>query len=212
MVYNHFVINFVHWIRLKLNLQEKQGMNPKNMKPAKGKILISEPFLNDFYFKRSIVLLADHSEEGSFGLIFNKLTNLKFNEVVKDFPDFQADVFLGGPVKTDNLFFVHSLGNAVGKTMKIMEGIYWGGDIEKVREMILTHQITPKQIRFFLGYSGWGPQQLENELRENSWVVASVKSSVLMNTQPDKMWKNIVSKLGDEYAQWVNYPPDPMLN
>jgi putative transcriptional regulator len=181
-------------------------------KPAQGKILVSDPFLKDFYFKRSIVLLADHSDEGTFGLILNKPTNIKFNEVVQDFPDFQADIYLGGPVKTDSLFFIHSIGENIEKTIKIMDGIYWGGDIEIVREMIKTDKIAAGQIRFYLGYSGWGPHQLEDELKEKSWVVATVKANQLLKSPPEKLWKNIVSKLGDDYSQWVNYPPDPILN
>jgi putative transcriptional regulator len=187
-------------------------MHTKTEQPAQGKILISEPFLNDFYFKRSIVLLAEHSDEGSFGLILNKPTNLKFNEILKDFPEFDAGVYLGGPVKTDSLFFIHSLGEQIGKTLKIMDGIYWGGDLDTISEMISTNRISSDQIRFYLGYSGWGPRQLDDELKEKSWVVASVKASQLLKSPPENMWKNIVSKLGDDYSLWVNYPPDPIMN
>jgi putative transcriptional regulator len=188
------------------------NMELKSDKPAQGKILISEPFLKDYYFKRSVVLLADHSDEGTFGLILNKPIDTKFNEIVTDFPDFKADIYLGGPVKTDSLFFIHSLGEGIENTIKIMDGIYWGGNIDRVREMIIDQKITPKQIRFYLGYSGWGPHQLENELEEKSWVVADVKASLLLKNPPEKMWKNIVSKLGSDYSQWVNYPADPILN
>jgi putative transcriptional regulator len=180
--------------------------------PAQGRILISEPFLKDFYFQRSIVLLADHSKEGSFGLIMNKPANIRLHDILSDFPDFDTGIYFGGPVKTDSLFFIHSVGECIGKSMKIMEGLYWGGDIEEVRDMIDDHKITEDKIRFYLGYAGWAAQQLENELKENSWLVADVKAGQLWKSPPDKMWKNIVSQLGSEYSDWINYPADPSLN
>ena len=74
-----------------------------NLKPTKGRILISEPFLVDYYFKRSVVLLAEHNDEGSFGLIINKPVDMHLGDVLHDFPDFNAPIYLGGPVKTENL-------------------------------------------------------------------------------------------------------------
>jgi putative transcriptional regulator len=180
--------------------------------PAPGRILISEPFLKDYYFQRSIVLLADHSNEGSFGIILNKPVDVKLHEILKDIPEFGAGIYLGGPVNTDSLFFIHSLGETVAKSLKIMDGIFWGGDIDVIRDLIEHRKITPDKIRFYLGYSGWSAHQLENELKENSWLVADVKASQLLRNPPEKMWKNIVSKLGDDYSQWINYPSDPILN
>ncbi|MCD4737049.1 MAG: YqgE/AlgH family protein, partial [Bacteroidales bacterium] len=86
------------------------NIKTNDTEPTKGKILISEPFLTDYYFKRSVVLLAEHNEDGSFGLILNKPVNLEFNDILKNFPTFHGQMFLGGPVKTDSLFFIHTLG------------------------------------------------------------------------------------------------------
>lgn len=187
-------------------------MKTNNVKPGQGKILISEPFLNDYYFHRSVILLADHNKDGSFGLILNKPIQMKFNEVVQDFPDFKADIFFGGPVKTDSLFFTHTLGDQIANSVKIIDGIYWGGNIKVVHELIKTNKISPDQIRFYLGYSGWGPKQLENELKENSWVVSTAKAEQLMDIASENLWKSIVETLGKDYIQWINYPSDPTLN
>ena len=183
-----------------------------NIKPAQGKILLSEPFLRDYYFKRSVVLLADHSAEGSFGLIINKPIEVRFSEVIKDFPDFKAPIYLGGPVKTDSLFFIHTLGDKIENSTAIMDGLFWGGDIDTVKEMITLHQITANEIRFFIGYSGWDSKQLDKELEVNSWVVTKVRKSDILNTNPLTMWSDFVKKLGKNYAYWVNFPVDPAIN
>jgi len=118
-----------------------ETIKPIYNEPHSGKILISEPFLNDFYFKRSIVLLAEHTTEGSFGLIVNKPVDLSLNEVIKDFSDFDAKVFIGGPVRTDSLFVLHTLGNIIPDSQKIIEGIYWGGNMELIKNMIINNNI-----------------------------------------------------------------------
>ena len=100
-----------------------------NIKPGRGKILISEPLLMDYYFKRSVVLLAEHNDEGSFGVIMNKPLAVKLNEVVKDFPEFDSEIYLGGPVQSDSLFFIHTLGDKIEGSQEIIEGIYWGGEV-----------------------------------------------------------------------------------
>ncbi len=183
-----------------------------NIKPTRGKILISEPFLVDYYFKRSVVLLAEHNEEGSFGLIINKPVDLRLSDIVKDFPSFDTPVYLGGPVKTDSLYFIHTMGNEIENSMEISEGLFWGGDIEIVKELITIGRIDPKEIKFFVGYSGWVSKQLESELARNSWLVANIKAKDVMEANPDKMWKKTVKNLGSDYAYWTNFPSDPSLN
>ncbi len=183
-----------------------------NLKPSRGKILISEPLLADNYFKRSVVLLAEHNEEGSFGIIMNKPIDNNFNEVVSDFPDFDGKLFLGGPVSNSSLFFIHTLGDMIEDSMKIMDGLYWGGNIESVRELLLLKQIGPEQIRFCVGYSGWASDQLEGELKRNSWLVAGLPANTLMETEPDELWEYALQKLGRDYEYWSNFPVDPRMN
>jgi putative transcriptional regulator len=184
----------------------------RKLRPTSGKVLIASPFLNDFYFGRSVVVLADHNDDGSFGIILNKPLDLAFNEVVSEFPEFNAGVYLGGPVKSDSLYFIHTLGERISNAVQIMDGLYWGGDIDIVQDLIRSGGIAPGQIRFYLGYSGWGPKQLNGELQENSWVVSTEKATTLLRMRPDAMWSSMVKKLGDDYAEWIHYPIDPSLN
>lgn len=188
-------------------------MNQSKTTPSRGKLLISEPTLRDFYFSRSVVLLAEHSEEeGSVGLILNKPINLKIKDVVKEFPTNEFPLFLGGPVHPDRLFYLHTLGERVTGSMEIIKGLFWGGEIEKLMELIDLNLVSPDDVRFFIGYSGWEPKQLDRELKEDSWIVTQCTLETVMGCTPDKLWSNMLKELGDDYAIWSNYPTDPILN
>src|SRR5687767_3484687 len=140
------------------------------IKPEKGRLLISEPFLPDPNFERTVVLLCEHNEEGSFGFVLNKPSILKVNEVIEDIGGLENPVFVGGPVQQDTLHFIHrnvSVPNAV----QIANNVFWGGDFDNLLSLVDTKQITGIDLRFFLGYSGWGPGQLDSELEQDSWIV-----------------------------------------
>ncbi|MFP4471488.1 MAG: YqgE/AlgH family protein [Bacteroidales bacterium] len=194
--------NFDDIIKIKTN----------NIKPTRGKILISEPFLFDYYFRRSVVLLAEHNKEGSFGVIINKPMNVSFNEVVKNFPEYESKVYLGGPVKTDSLFFLHTYGEIVENSMPVIDGLYWGGDLEKIKEMLLLGQLDEDGIRFFIGYAGWMPKQLDMELKRDSWLVSKFTTDQILSLDPDKMWETSLLELGKKYRHWTNFPSEPTLN
>ena len=183
-----------------------------NINPARGKILISEPFLYDFFFKRSVVLLAEHNEEGTFGVIVNKPIRAKFNDVIKDFPKFSSRIYLGGPVQNDNLFFVHTLGDQIEGSSEILPGLHWGGDVERVKDLISLKILGPDDIRFYIGYSGWAPKQLEAELERNSWAVSSIEVEKLLSTKPSDLWNLSLKVLGEDYLRWSNFADDPSLN
>lgn len=181
------------------------------VKPKQGIILISEPSLHDFYFRQSVILLAEHNKEGSFGIIINKPIETRLNEILKDFPDFDAPLFLGGPVKTDSLFYIHTM-EGIENSMKIMEGLYWGGDIETIREMITLHRITENDIRFFIGYAGWNPSQLAREIKEKSWILSQTNVDEIIRRNTSKLWSTHLKNMGKDYAIWANFPPDPSFN
>lgn len=187
-------------------------MSVHKLQPAPGRLLISEPSLQDTFFRKAVVLIAEHNDEGSFGLIINKPVNVRLPEVVKDLKDFDVQLFLGGPVKTDSLFFIHTKGEKIEGSMKILKGIFWGGDLDQVREMMKNGEIGPNDIRFFIGYSGWTPNQLEQELEINSWIVVETTKKDIIGPDPENMWQNIIMSMGNEYQIWANFPPDPAMN
>jgi putative transcriptional regulator len=182
------------------------------IKPEKGRLLISEPFLPDPNFERTVVLLCEHNEEGSFGFVLNKPSILKVSEVMEDLTEMENLVYVGGPVQQDTLHFIHrnaTLENAV----EIVEHIYWGGAFENLMLQIETRQISDKDIRFFLGYSGWGPGQLDTELDQDSWIVCDyVTDQLLFDTGPDVMWRKALENMGGRFSMYSNYPVDPRLN
>jgi len=181
------------------------------IKPKQGIILISEPSLRDFYFRQSVVLLAEHNEEGTFGVIINKPIEARVSDVLKDFPDFDCPIYLGGPVKTDSIFFIHTLSH-IEQSLPIMEGLFWGGDIMTVREMIERNELNEGNIRFFVGYSGWNPNQLDREIKEKSWVLSHTTVREIINPNPEKLWSTYLKSMGKDYAIWANFPSDPSFN
>jgi len=142
----------------------------------------------------------------------NKPIEFKLNDVISDFPEFDAKVYIGGPVKTDSIFFIHKLGYLVEDSMKIMDGLYWGGNIENIKEMIIANTLSKDDIRFFIGYSGWEPEQLEKEINRNSWIIADTNSSQIMHKSPTSLWKEIIKGLGDDYQLLMNLPSDALMN
>ena len=121
-------------------------------KPQKGKLLISEPFLNDPNFKRTIILLIENNEEGALGFILNKPTELTLKDAIENYPDFDTTVYYGGPVQLNTLQFIHRAGDIVEGSMEIGNGLYWGGSFEKLRILIEDKLVKPEDFRFFIGY------------------------------------------------------------
>jgi putative transcriptional regulator len=180
--------------------------------PQKGRILISEPFLMDNYFKRSIVLLTEHSETGTVGFVLNKPMNMRVNEIITDFPPVDAFVSLGGPVQTNTLHYVHTLGDIIPGSMKIMENVYWGGEFDVIRRLLESGSLNNENIRFFLGYSGWQSDQLEDELNDNAWVVAEISPMEIMTPMNKHFWNKTLNRLGVKYQMWSNFPENPQMN
>lgn len=187
-------------------------METSGIKPNTGRILISVPFLKDFYFKKSVVLLAEHSDEGTFGIIINKPVEVKLGDLASEFEGFDAPVFLGGPVKTDSLYFLHTRPDLIEDGVPILDGLYWGGNIETVKDLIKDNKLAKEDIRFYIGYSGWVADQLNKELEERSWVVSLTNSNQVFRSNPSDLWATTLKKLGKEYKFWVVYPPDPSYN
>ncbi len=183
-----------------------------NLKPKAGRLLISEPFMGDYYFGRSVVLLVEHNDEGSFGVVLNKLIEAPINDVLKGLPPFDSKIYLGGPVDTSSTFYIHSLGNKIEGSVEIGNGLYWGGDIEIIKEMILLNQLNSSNIRFFIGYSGWEANQLEGELESNSWIVSTDTNKSILNMPIKDMWKTILQNMGSIYNYWSKFPIDPGIN
>ena len=183
------------------------------LKPKKGKLLIAEPSLTgDVSFNRSVVLLAEHNQEGSVGFILNKPLNYSMNELVDEI-DVPFPVYNGGPVEQDNLYFIHKVPELIPDSVEISDGIYWGGDFEVTVMLVNSGKISQNEIRFFLGYSGWASLQLDEELNSKSWIVVANKYESDIIQQPtNSFWRQKMMELGGQYLLWSNAPENPSLN
>ena len=183
-----------------------------NVLPSRGKILISEPFLRDATFGRSVVLLIDHTEEGSMGLIINKQLPIFVNDIIKEFKYIEnIPLYKGGPIATDTLFYLHTLADIPG-AIPISKGLYLNGDFDEIKKYILQENKVDRYIRFFLGYSGWESEQLSTELKENTWLDSKEENAYLMNGDTKDMWKQALEKLGSKYETWSRFPQVPTFN
>lgn len=181
-------------------------------KLLKGKLLISEPsILNDRSFNRSVIYLTEDNLEGSVGFIINKTTEFVLTDLI---PDIKCDfkIYNGGPVEQENLYFIHKVPELIPNSIEISNGIYWGGDFEVLTNLLNKNKINESDIRFFLGYSGWSENQLNDELTSSNWVVTENKYPDLLSVEDENIWKNQILKLGGEYQIWANAPKNPSLN
>lgn len=182
------------------------------IEPAEGILLISDPFLKDPNFMRSVVLLCEHTEQGSFGLVLNRRTEHKLGHLIDTLPEINFDVFYGGPVQQDTLHFLHQLPDVIPNAQALAKGIYWGGDFETVIALLLKGELDETKIRFYLGYSGWSSGQLDDELKEKSWLTVQATRQLVFENDEQSIWKKSLLQMGGQYEQLVNYPIDPQLN
>ena len=184
-----------------------------DLAPGKGKILISEPFLSNIFFQRSVILLIEHNEDGSMGFVANKKTDLWLNDFVVGLENIpHIPIFLGGPVSPDRLFFLHSLNDVIPGGIQIGDNLYCDGDFESLSYYMMSGKPIAGKIKFFLGYAGWSKNQLIEEINEDSWLVGNTSSRQVLVAEDELFWKNAVERVGGPYLTWINYPKDPLLN
>ncbi len=179
---------------------------------SSGKVLLAEPFMLDPNFKRSTVLLCEHNDQGSLGFILNKPLEVQLAELITDFPEFQTEVFFGGPVQTDTIHYLHNLGNLLEDSIPVCTGVFWGGDFEKLKFLIASQLVKSEQIRFFIGYSGWSEGQLHDEMEFGSWILADMHANYLFKSQPADLWRQVMFNKGRNYTVISEMPEDVSLN
>jgi putative transcriptional regulator len=175
-------------------------------------LLIADPFLKDENFVRSVIFLCSHNEEGSFGLALNKRFEYTIDQLIPGLTSFPLPVFVGGPVGLDTIHFLHQYPDLIPDSQTLFDDLCWGGDFEKIKELVISKTIDINKIKFFIGYSGWSEGQLEKEIEEKTWLTCSAKRSLIFEIPPENIWKQSVLELGGEYEQIINYPIDPQLN
>lgn len=180
---------------------------------AAGRLLISEPFMMDPNFKRSVVLLMEYADSGAIGFVLNHQSEYLLGDILPDTSYSEMPVYIGGPVGENTLHFIHCVPEKIEGGVEISNGIFWGGDFEQVKQLISSYQLTEKEIKFFAGYSGWTPLQLDDELNDNVWIVTDkYNPQNLFTNSEQNLWKETVISLGQRYAHIANFPENPELN
>lgn len=187
-------------------------MITSSYRPTAGRFLISEPFMNDSNFRRTVVLLVEHGDQGSLGFVLNKQLSVGINEVISELPDNNSPVFIGGPVEQGTLHYVHRLGDVISGSREVYEGVFWGGNFEDLKRLMDKGLVRSSDVLFFVGYSGWSPGQLDDELDRKSWIIAPENPNFVFRENYGDMWRDILKSLGSKYQIISNYPVDPRLN
>ncbi len=173
----------------------------------KGDIILAEPFMENPHFKDAVIVITEHSENnGTVGFIINKTLKLRMKEVVEDFPEIDLDLLYGGPVQTDTLHYVHTYGDILSDSLHVTKNLYWGGDFMQLKALIRQRVIQPEGIRFYLGYSGWSPGQLEEEFEEGTWMQSKLDLNYLFKTKLKKVWPRAMADKGNEFTVIAKMP------
>jgi putative transcriptional regulator len=178
-----------------------------------GSILISKPLIGDGFFDQSVVYITEHNDQGSLGFTLNKSSSLYLQDFI-DGIEGKDRLGHGGPVEQDGLFYLHTF-DTLKQTQSAGGTIHLGGDFEHLKEILMEARkagFTDFQCRFFLGYSGWAPGQLDQEIQQDTWIVRQQGEIEDPLRLSDSAWKNQMTELGGEFPLWANAPSDPLLN
>lgn len=190
-------------------------INLPTSQPRPGVLLVAEPFLREDYFNHAVITLIEFGEgESAMGLVLNKPTAYTLGEAIEGIDDdIDIPIYCGGPVSCDRMFYIHSLGDQLPHSQKLTDDLYIGGDFESVKNYVNTGNPTEGVIRFFVGYSGWDPGQLEEEIANHVWAVAPrPANSEILREDGDSFWYHIVRSMGEPYRNWLYHPLNPQFN
>ena len=177
-----------------------------------GIILIADPFLKDPNFLRTVIFLCEHKDEGSFGFVLNRKLEYVIGDLITGLDGCDFPVFYGGPVQQNTIHFLHRCPGLITGGEKIIDEVYWGGEFEEVVALLQKGKLSQNDIRLFIGYSGWGEGQLQEELNEKTWLTTHSSEQLVFPGDAASIWKNALKQLGGKYEQLIHYPIDPQLN
>ncbi|MCC5025837.1 MAG: YqgE/AlgH family protein [Candidatus Synoicihabitans palmerolidicus] len=175
-----------------------------------GSLLLAHPSLRDPNFRHAVVLISAYDDEGAIGVVLNRPTGNTLGELDDEFesgPLAGVSVFEGGPVQTDRVLICAIGFHEDGEGMRL----HFGLEPKAAEELVVEHGDAIK-LRGFLGYSGWGAGQLENELSHDTWAVSAIPSDLLAFAQDETLWRGVLSRISPEWKLLADEPDDPELN
>ena len=192
--------------KLDLSFHNKQ-------KAVEGCVLLSDPFTKDPYFSRSAILLCRHNKKETFGFVLTNYIEIDLHKLDENMPEIITKISFGGPVEKDNLFYIHTFGKEIEGAEKIMDTLYFGGDYEMLFELIKADPKRINEVRFFIGYAGWDFEQLNNEMKDHSWIaVTNISEKEILSTSSDHFWKDCMTKQVSKFEMISNFPLNPNEN
>lgn len=192
--------------KLDLSFHNKQ-------KAVQGCVLLSDPFTQDPYFSRSAILLCRHNKKETFGFVLTNYIEIDLHKLDENMPEIITKISFGGPVEKDNLFYIHTFGKEIEGAEQIIDTLYFGGDYEMLFELIKAEPKRINEVRFFIGYAGWDFEQLNNEMKEHSWIaVTNISEKEILSTSSDNFWKDCMTKQGSKFEMISNFPLNPNEN
>ena len=177
-----------------------------------GKLLIANPLLNDGFFNRSVVYITQHADEGVVGFVLNFKTQFKLRDVRPQVQNGNLPIYEGGPVAKNQLFFLHTLGEKIPDALQVEDNLYLGGDFNELLHLIDHENVSENDVRFFVGYSGWEIDQLENEIEKGSWFVHETDSSNVLKINTNELWGYELEKQKKSYKIFSEIGFDPSMN
>ena len=208
MLLLHIFYNFEMYMEFDFSAYKPKN----NIKPKRGRLLISEPLSQDLFFNRSVVLLTEYNDNGAFGFILNKLSKYNLSELIDDKLIFNPKINYGGPVGTETIHFLHTMGDIIEDSIQVTDKLFWGGNFDIIKDMSKIGALNDNDIRFFIGYSGWAPKQLDEELEKNYWLISESNNNIIFNTRTKQDWEKVITQIDDRYKIWTNVPENPSLN
>lgn len=196
--------------------QDIYHLNDEQPLPARGSLLVAKPTVGDFFFKRSLILIVDPDEgEGAMGVVVNRYMGYNLRDILPELETVEEiPLLLGGPVGSQMLFYLHTLGpDLIPEAIDMGNGVWFGGNFDALKRYVELGGPVEGRVKFIVGYSGWGKDQLASELERHDWAVLSPQDShLLMDDGEEDLWRDAVALFGDRYRLWLNLPSDPTNN
>ncbi len=179
----------------------------------KGTFMIASPDVESGIFFRGVVLICEHNPNGSFGLVINKSLDVELPEEIINIHNLanpKVGIRAGGPVQTNQMMLLHSSATIPQQTLQICDGVYLGGDLQFLQDVISNDQ-GPSVLLCF-GYAGWGAGQLEREFLDGGWYLHPASSRMIFEVAPEKLWQTLLREMGGKYSTLSMIPEDLSWN
>jgi putative transcriptional regulator len=181
------------------------------MESLKGKLLLASPAIEDPNFARTVVLIAEHTEEGAMGLVLNRPAEATVAGSAPELEELVAadePLFVGGPVQPSGVIVLAAFSNPTVAGLLISDDVgFLSAQADFADSLAATHR-----LRVFAGHAGWGPGQLDDELAREDWIVETPRPDELFSTDPEDLWSHVLTRKGGAYALVARMPADPSLN